>query len=43
MLFRISKLYWLGILNTFRTNYYSNIIELMPEINNIKETFALVS
>ncbi|GAH29066.1 unnamed protein product [marine sediment metagenome] len=33
----------LGILNTFRTNYYSNIVELIPQIKSIKETFAIAS
>jgi hypothetical protein len=34
---------WLGILNTFRTIYYQNIIELIPQIKLIKEDFAIAS
>ena len=32
---------WLGILNTFRTKYYSDIISLIPQIKLIKEGFAI--
>ena len=34
---------WLGILNTFRTKYYYNIIDLIPQINTIKENLAIAS
>ena len=32
---------WLGILNTFRTNYYYNIIELASQINSLKANLEL--
>ncbi|GAH83418.1 unnamed protein product [marine sediment metagenome] len=32
---------WLGILNTFRTKYYYNIINLTPQINVIKADLKL--
>ncbi|GAJ02339.1 unnamed protein product, partial [marine sediment metagenome] len=34
---------WLGILNTFRTIYYQNIIEFIPQIKLIKESLAIIS
>ncbi|MBA7584480.1 hypothetical protein ES708_26435 [subsurface metagenome] len=32
---------WLGILNTFRTKYYYQIIELLPQIEALKEEYDL--
>ena len=34
---------WLGILNTFRTKYYCNIIELTSQINSLKTSLKLAS
>ena len=32
---------WLGILNTFRTKYYYNVIELSSQINAIKKNMKI--
>ena len=34
---------WLGILNTFRTDYYYDIVELSSKINNLKINLDLAS
>lgn len=34
---------WLGILNTFRTKYYYNIIELSSQISSLKSSLEVAS
>jgi len=32
---------WLGILNTFRTKYYFDIVDLASQINSLKYSFKI--
>jgi hypothetical protein len=34
---------WLGILNTFRTKYYYDILDLSPKIKSLNSSFGLAS